>query len=56
MIKIQDIATLSNGINFGKSAYTSGIKLIGVSDFKDRMYPDYNSLQEVSESLFRAWR
>lgn len=53
MIKIQDIATLSNGINFGKSAYTSGIKLIGVSDFKDRMYPDYNSLQEVDAKIVR---
>lgn len=53
MIKIQDIATLSNGINFRKSAYTSGIKLIGVSDFKDRMYPDYNSLQEVDAKIVR---
>lgn len=53
MIKIQDIATLSNGINFGKSAYKSGIKLIGVSDFKDRMYPDYNSLQEVDAKIVR---
>lgn len=53
MIKIQDIATLSNGINFGKSAYTSGVKLIGVSDFKDRIYPDFDSLQEVSAKVVR---
>ena len=31
--KIEDIATLSNGINFGKAAYSKGIKLVGVSDF-----------------------
>lgn len=36
--KLSDIASLSNGINFDKSAYTSGVKLIGVADFKDRKY------------------
>lgn len=51
--KIKDIATLSNGINFGKSAYSKGVKLIGVSDFKDRMYPDYDSLQEVEAKVVR---
>lgn len=53
-VKIQDIASLSNGINFDKSAYTSyGIKLIGVSDFKNRMYPDFNSLQEVKTEIVK---
>ena len=52
--KIEDIATLSNGINFGKAAYSKGIKLIGVSDFKDRMYPDYDSLQEVDAKVVRT--
>lgn len=51
--KIKDIATLSNGINFGKAAYSKGIKLVGVSDFKDRMYPDYDSLQEVDAKAVR---
>lgn len=51
--RIEDIATLSNGINFSKSAYSKGIKLVGVSDFKDRMYPDYDSLQEVDPKVVR---
>ena len=51
--KLSDIASLSNGINFDKSAYTSGVKLIGVADFKDRIYPDYNSLQEVDSKVVR---
>ena len=51
--KLSDIAFLSNGINFDKSAYTSGVKLIGVADFKDRIYPDYNSLQEVDYKVVR---
>lgn len=53
MVKIQDIATLSNGINFGKSAYVAGVKLIGVSDFKDRIYPDFGSLQEIDATVVR---
>lgn len=51
--KLADIAILSNGINFDKSAYASGVKLIGVADFKDRIYPDYSSLQEVDSKVVR---
>lgn len=51
--KLAEIATLSNGINFDKSAYASGVKLIGVADFKDRIYPDYSSLQEVDSKVVR---
>jgi len=29
--KLKDISSLSNGINFDKSAYTSGVKLIEIS-------------------------
>ena len=53
-VKLGEISTLSNGINFDKSAYTSGIKLIGVSDFKDRLYPDYDSLQEIDTKVIRS--
>ncbi len=52
-VKIEDIGDLSNGINFNKSAYTKGVKLIGVADFKDRLYPDYDSLQEVNKDVVR---
>lgn len=51
--KLNEIASLSNGINFDKSAYISGVKLIGVADFKDRVYPDYDSLQEVDSKVVR---
>ena len=52
--KIKDIAILDNGINFNKSAYASGIKIIGVSDFKDRFSPDFSTLQEVKEEIVRS--
>ena len=52
--KLNDISSLSNGINFDKSAYTSGVKLIGVSDFKNRIHPDYDSLQEVDSKVVKS--
>ena len=52
-VKLGDIATFSNGINFNKTAYEKGIKLIGVSNFGDRFYPDYSQLQEVKKDIVR---
>ena len=52
-VKLGDIATFSNGINFNKTAYAKGIKLIGVSNFGDRFYPDYSQLQEVKKTIVR---
>lgn len=46
-VRLGDIATFSNGVNFGKEAYGAGVKLIGVSDFGDKYYPDYSTLSEV---------
>ena len=52
--KLNEISSLSNGINFDKSAYTSGVKLVGVSDFKNRIYPDYDSLLEVDTKVVKS--
>ena len=52
-VKLGDIATFSNGIIFNKTAYAKGIKLIGVSNFGDRFYPDYSQLQEVKKDIVR---
>lgn len=50
-IRLGDIAIFRNGINFGKESYGKGVSLIGVSDFKNRFYPDYGTLDEVKESV-----
>lgn len=47
-VKLGDIAEFSNGVNFDKSAYAPGIKLISVSNFENRFYPDYSELSEIS--------
>ncbi len=52
-VKLGDIADFSNGINFGKDYYGKGIKLIGVSNFGDRFFPEYESLDEVKEEVVR---
>ena len=52
-VKLGDIADFSNGLNFDKSAYSDGIKLIGVSNFGTRFSPDYSELSEVSAEIVR---
>lgn len=54
-VRLGDIATFSNGVNFGKEAYGAGVKLIGVSDFGDRYYPDYSTLSEVNPDVVRDY-
>lgn len=53
-ILLSDVASFSNGVNFDKTAYSVGVKLIGVSNFGNRFSPDYNDLQEVSRDVVRA--
>lgn len=52
-VKLGDIASFSNGINFDKTAYSRGVKLIGVSDFGNRFFPDTSNLQEVKKEIVR---
>ena len=52
-VRLGDIATFSNGINFGKESYKAGVKLIGVSNFGNRFFPDYDELEEVDENVLR---
>ncbi len=52
-VKLGDIAEFSNGINFGKDAYVKGVKLIGVSNFGNRLLPDYDSLEEIAENVVK---
>lgn len=52
-VTLGDIAEFSNGVNFDKSAYTKGVKLIGVSNFGERFKPDYYELEEIKEDVVR---
>lgn len=52
-VALSEIADFSNGVNFDKSAYSSGVKLIGVSNFGNRFSPDYDELQEIDANVVR---
>ena len=52
-VKLGDIASFSNGINFDKTAYSHGVKLICVSGFGNRFFPDTANLQEVKKEVVR---
>ena len=52
-IPLGEIADFSNGVNFDKTAYAPGVKLIGVSNFGNRFAPDYNELAEVKTEAVR---
>jgi len=52
-VRLGDVADFSNGINFDKSAYADGVKLIGVSNFGDRFFPDYENLSEIKKEAVR---
>lgn len=53
-IRLGDIADFSNGINFSHSDYTGDVKLIGVSHFGERFFPDYSILDTISEKVVSA--
>lgn len=47
-IKLGDVATFRNGINFNKDSFGTGIKVLGVSDFQDYLKPHYEELDQIN--------
>ena len=52
-VRLGDIADFSNGVNFDKSAYKPGVKIISVSNFGNKLVPDYEELAEIDGSVVR---
>ena len=52
-VKLGDIAEFSNGINFDKSSYGKGVKLITVSNFGNHRFPPYSELTEIKEEVVK---
>lgn len=46
-IPFGDLAEFRNGLNFSADQYGSGVKFIGVADFKDYFVPQYDQLGEI---------
>lgn len=51
MMKLSSLGTLRNGMNYDKSSAVCGCKIIGVADFDNRVFPDYDSLSEIDSSI-----
>jgi len=47
-VKFGMIANFSNGINFNKTNFGEGIKVLGVSNFKNYISIPYNDLDEIN--------
>jgi type I restriction enzyme, S subunit len=54
-VSLGTIAEFRNGINYNKSNFGKGIRVIGVKDFHDRSSPNYGELEEINpEDVVRA--
>ncbi|WP_339926323.1 restriction endonuclease subunit S [uncultured Cyclobacterium sp.] len=47
LVKLGEVAKFRNGLNFQKSSNGQKIKIVGVSDFKNRLTPNYEELEEI---------
>ncbi|MFS0514831.1 restriction endonuclease subunit S [Nostoc sp. UIC 10607] len=47
-IPLGELAEFRNGINYDKSSFGQGLKVIGVADFQDYTKPHYESLEEIN--------
>jgi type I restriction enzyme S subunit len=47
-VKLGEVATFRNGLNFKNESHGFGCKIIGVPDFGDRLIPDYDSIGEIN--------
>ena len=55
-VTLGDIASLSNGSNFTKKAFGSGLKILGVRDFGDRTSPEWEAMDEVDPTALSSNR
>lgn len=47
-VRLGEIATFRNGLNYSRESFGTGCKVIGVTSFKDRLVPDYDALEEIN--------
>ena len=46
--RLGDLAEFRNGVNYNKSSFGMGIKVVGVSDFQDYTKPRYDELEQIN--------
>ena len=53
-IKLKELGTFKNGLNFTNSEIINPCKILGVADFKDNIFPPYSKLKSVDEDVVPA--
>lgn len=46
--RLGDLAEFRNGVNYNKSSFGEGVKVVGVSDFQDYTKPRYGELEQIN--------
>jgi len=46
--RLGDLAEFRNGVNYNKSSFGEGVKVVGVSDFQDYTKPRYDELEQIN--------
>lgn len=47
-VKLGELADFRNGVNYNKSSFGEGIKVVGVKDFQDYTKPKFATLEEIN--------
>ena len=46
--RLGELAEFRNGVNYNKSSFGEGVKVVGVSDFQDYTKPRYGELEQIN--------
>ena len=46
--RLGELAEFRNGVNYNKSSFGEGVKVVGVSDFQDYTKPRYDELEQIN--------
>ena len=46
--RLGELADFRNGVNYNKSSFGTGVKVVGVSDFQDYIKPRYEELKQIN--------
>jgi type I restriction enzyme S subunit len=47
-VKVGSLSDLKNGLNFSRENWGRGLKVIGVTNFQDYLYPKYDEVEEIN--------
>ena len=50
MKPLAELAEFRNGVNYNKSSFGCGVKVVGVSNFQNHSKPSYDQLDQINPS------